>query len=285
MDANALRDLLAPYGIRPLKDRGQHFLLDDRVVERMVDAAAVAPGDRVLEIGPGPGILTAALLSKGAEVVAVELDLKLQALLRGRFGAEPRFRLVEGDALGFPNADLVARFPASAGSPPATYKVVANLPYNITSDALRKFLLEDPVPSSVTVMIQREVADRILAAPGDMSALAVFVRTFGEVGRVANVPAGAFLPPPKVDSAVIHITRKSRSSLDEFFRPVGEERYFSVVRAAFAGKRKQLRNSLKGLAASESALNAAFLRSGVPPERRPEELTVEQWRSLASALT
>lgn len=282
MDANALQELLAPYGIRPLRDRGQHFLLDDRVVGRMVEAAAVAPGDRVVEIGPGPGILTAALLAKGAEVVAVEIDLKLRSLLRDRFGAEPRFRLVEGDALGFPTADLSSRF---SGGGTAPYKVVANLPYNITSDALRKFLREDPVPSSVTVMIQREVADRILAAPGDMSALAVFVRTFGDVARVTNVPSGAFLPPPKVDSAVIHIVRKSREALLEFFRPVGEERYFTVVRTAFAGKRKKLRNSLQGLATSEKALNEAFLRAGIAPERRPEELTVEQWRALASALT
>lgn len=284
MDARALRDLLEPYGVRPLRDRGQHFLLDDRVVARIVEAAKIAPGDRVVEIGPGPGILTAALLAKGAEVVAIELDLKLQALLRDRFGAEPRFRLCEGDALGFPNADIVSRFSGPAAVAPS-YKMVANLPYNITSDALRKFLREEPTPSSVTVMIQREVADRILAAPGDMSALAVFVRTFGDVVRVVNVPAGAFLPPPKVDSAVIHIARKSRGTLEEFFRPVGEDRYFSVVRSAFAGKRKQLRNSLKGLAGSEKALNEAFLRAGIAPERRPEELSVEQWRSLASVLT
>ncbi len=280
MDANALRDLLAPYGIRPLRDRGQHFLLDDRVVERMVDAAGVGPGDRVVEIGPGPGILTAALLEKGAEVVAVELDMKLQALLRARFGGNRRFRLLKGDALSYKNADLVANFPSAP-----SYKVVANLPYNITTDALRKFLQEAPVPASITVMIQREVADRILAAPGDMSALAVFVRTLGDAARVVNVPAGAFLPPPKVDSAVIHITRKSESALAGFFSAVDEARYFRIVRAAFSGKRKQLKNSLKGFASSEKALKWAFIGTGIAPERRPEELSVGQWRALAAALT
>ncbi|MEY4745065.1 MAG: hypothetical protein RL272_1010, partial [Candidatus Parcubacteria bacterium] len=175
MDANELRDLLAPYGIRPVKDRGQHFLLDDRVVERMADAAGVAAGERVVEIGPGPGILTSVLLGRGAEVVAIELDLKLRSLLQARFGADPRFRLLEGDVRSFSNGDIASRFSAADGGP-AAYKVVANLPYNITTDVLRKFLLEPPMPSSVTVMVQREVADRILAQAGDMSALAVFVR-------------------------------------------------------------------------------------------------------------
>ncbi|MEY4745253.1 MAG: ribosomal small subunit methyltransferase, partial [Candidatus Parcubacteria bacterium] len=148
----------------------------------------------------------------------------------------------------------------------------------------RKFLLEPPMPSSVTVMVQREVADRILAQAGDMSALAVFVRTLGDASRVVNVPAGAFLPPPKVDSAVIHIVRKGDQALEDFFGGTSRDRYFSIVRTAFAGKRKQLKNSLQGLASSEKALNEAFLRSGIAPARRPEELAVEDWRALAAAL-
>lgn len=281
MTPDQLRALLEPYDIRPIKDRGQNFLLDERVVARMVDAAGIAEGDHVVEIGPGPGILTAALLGRGAEVVAVELDSKLRALLRGRFAMDLRFRMREGNALAFSNAEILAGFP----EPPASYKVVANLPYAITTEILRKFLLEEPLPSTVTVMVQREVADRVLAAPGDMSSLAVFVQTLGKVRRVVNVPAGAFFPPPKVDSAVIHIERKNEQELSDFFRGTSADRYFTIVRTAFSGKRKQLKNTLKSLGLQENGLTKAFTKAKVAPEQRPEELSVQEWRRLVLALT
>ena len=288
MTLDELRKLLEPHGIRPVKDRGQNFLLDDRVVGKMAEAAGVKAGSRVVEIGPGPGILTSALLERGAEVVAIELDSKLRSLLRGRFGMNVGFRMLEGDALSFPNADIISRFsePPTLHSPlPAPYQVVANLPYAITSETLRKFLLEPPLPSAITVMVQREVADRVLAAPGKMSALAVLVQTYGRVKRVTNVPAGSFYPPPKVDSTVIHIARKSEAELAAFFGSVRPERYFTVVRTAFAGKRKQLKNTLKALGLPENGLNKAFHATGIAPEQRPEELSVNDWRKLIAALT
>ena len=281
MTADELRSLLAPYGIRPIRDRGQHFLLDERIVGRMADAAGIGPGSRAVEVGPGPGILTTELLGRGADVVAVELDPKLVSLLKDRFGNEPRLRLLQGDALSFSNRDLAAAF----GPGQADWSVVANLPYAITSDALRKFLLEEPYPTSVTIMIQREVADRLLAPTGEMSAIAVMVRVFAEIGRVANVPAGAFFPPPKVDSAVIHIVRKDSRILADFFGSVAPDRFFSIVRAAFAGKRKQLKNSLRSLGLPENGLAEAFLKADIPPAARPEDLTVEEWRRLVFALT
>lgn len=281
MTADELRGLLEPYGIRPIRDRGQHFLLDERVVGRMAEAAGIGPGSRVVEIGPGPGILTVELLARGADVVAVELDHKLSVMLRDRFGNQPRFRLLQGDALSFSNRDLAAAF----GPGDATWSVVANLPYAITSDVLRKFLLEEPYPAAITIMIQREVADRLLSAAGEMSAIAVMVQTLGDIGRVANVPAGAFFPPPKVDSAVIHIVRKDARVLRDFFGDVPPNRYFAIVRAAFAGKRKQLRNSLRSLGLPENGLSKAFLKARIAPETRPEDLSVEDWRRLAVALT
>lgn len=282
MTAEELRALLEPHGIRPLRDRGQHFLLDDRVVERMVDAAGVRPGSRVLEIGPGPGILTSRLLDAGADVVAVEIDVKLRALLATRFGTRPGFRLLDGDARAFSNAMLVDAFSTGAIGP---YSLVANLPYAITSETLRKFLLEDPAPAAIVVMIQREVADRILAKPGDMSALAVMVQAMGDVTRVANVPAGSFFPPPKVDSAVIHIMRKTDAMLAQTFAGTTRERFLAITQAAFAGKRKQLRNTLRPLARDENSLNKAFLESKIAPTRRPEELSLEEWTRLTAALT
>lgn len=281
MTADELRSLLAPHGIRPVRDRGQHFLLDDRVVDRMIDAAAVTNGSRVLEIGPGPGILTARLLDAGADVVAVEIDSKLRTLLASRFGAHPKFRLLAGDARDFSNAMLVDAFSSGIVGP---YSLVANLPYSITSETLRKFLLEDPAPAAIVVMIQREVADRILAKPGDMSALAVMVQAMGDVTRVTNVPAGAFFPPPKVDSAVIHIMRRPDAALLQIFGNGTPERFFAISQAAFAGKRKQLRNSLRSIVNDENTLNKAFLRSSIAPTRRPEELSIDEWSKLAAAL-
>lgn len=280
MRPSDLAALLARHGIRPLKARGQHFLLDDRVVAAMVEEAALAPGERVLEIGPGPGILTEALLAAGAQVVAVEIDRRLCALLRERFG--DALTLVEGDVRRVSNAELASRFRSGAAR---GYKVVANLPYAITAEALQKFLLESPAPSDIVVMVQREVADRVLARTGDMSSLAVLVQTLATARRVVNVPRGAFMPPPAVDSAVIHISVRSGRDREAFFADIGFDRYFSIVRAAFAEPRKQLKNTLRRFAADAVALEKAFSEAKIRPQSRPEELGVEAWRRLALALT
>lgn len=277
MTPSELRALLEPHGIKPVHDRGQHFLLDDIVVEKMVAAAAIKSGDWVLEIGPGPGILTEKLLAAGARVVAVELDLKLRGLLKRRFGENKNFTLLDGDVLDFSNGAFF-----SHGE---KYKLVANLPYGITSEVFKKFLFERPAPESITVMIQREVADRVLAKRGDMSSLAVMVQTYADVTRVTNVPRGAFLPPPKVESAVIHMRLKSADEMERFFGHLSPERYFSVVRAGFAERRKQLKNTLRVIENDESKLKQAFSLAKVLPTARPEELSVSEWKSLADALT
>lgn len=271
-----LDELLATVGARPLKARGQHFLLDDAVVAKTVAAAGIKKGDTVLEIGPGPGILTAALLNAGARVIAVELDQKMVRLLETRFPGRD-LRIVHGDilrtdiaALGIPNG--------------AEYVVVANIPYNITSPILEKFLTESPMPRSMTLMVQKEVADRILAKRGDMNALAVFVRTSARVERVMNVARGAFFPPPKVESSVIHIVHKSEKEMAVFFGPVQPKRYAEVVRAAFQGKRKQLANSLRAVLPDKERLKKCFNKAKIAPSERPENLEIDDWRRLAEAL-
>ncbi len=272
-----LRDLLVPHGIRPVHERGQHFLLDETVVEKMIEAAAIKKGDHVLEIGPGPGILTEKVLAAGALVTAVELDLKLRSLLVERFGQNKDFTLLEGSVLDFTNAALAAHG--------KSYKLVANLPYGITSDVLKKFLLESPRPETITIMIQREVADRVLAKKGDMSSLAVMVQAYAEVSRVVNVSSKAFLPPPKVDSAVIHMKRKSDAEMTKFFGRLSPQRYFTVVRAGFAERRKQLKNTLRSVENDENKLKQAFLKAGLNSASRPEELSVIDWLALIDALT
>lgn len=277
MKVSELKALLEPYGIRPLRARGQHFLLDENVVKKMVTVAGVGKGDRVLEVGPGPGILTSALLDAGADLVAVELDMKLQALLADRFGTA--LTLVKGDIMHHENSGLLARF---SGSGP--YKVVANLPYAITSPILGKFLQGDVRPESMTIMIQKEVADRILAKPGKMSSITVLVQALGSVRRVMNVPKGAFFPPPKVDSSVIHIILRTEAERAARFGGVSQDFFFSVVRTAFAQKRKQLRNSLKGLFQDDRHLEKSFNQAKILASVRPEQLSVAQWFELIGTM-
>lgn len=277
MKVAELKSLLEPFGVQPLRARGQHFLLDESVVIKMLDVSGVGEGDRVLEVGPGPGILTSALLDAGADVVGVELDIKLQALLEDRFG--DTLSLVKGDILHHKNSELTSRF-SHAGP----YRVVANLPYSITSPVLEKFLQGDTRPESMTVMIQKEVADRLLAKPGKMSSIAVFVQTLGTVRRVTNVAKGAFFPPPKVNSSVIHIALKTEQERASDFENVPQDFFFTVVRTAFAQKRKQIRNSLKGFFKDKDDLEKSFKQAEIQTSARPEQLSVEQWFGLVRTM-
>lgn len=312
MSPSDLKTLFARFGVRPIRDRGQHFLLDDAVVGKMCDAAGIASGDRVVEIGPGPGILTEELLRRGAHVTAIELDKKMVDILRDRFekvtilgiGTEAEIRrkgppdehlgrfsgtllgtvpagMRIGDGLTVIHADARSVRNAELGSTP--YKVVANLPYGITSATIEKFLLEEPRPVSITLMIQREVAERVAAKAGSMSLLAVLCQALAEVAVVARVPSASFLPPPKVDSAVVHFRLRSAEESASVFRGASPSRVFSLTAAAFAASRKQLKNTLRAVAADDR-LAAAFAAAKVRPESRPEELRVEDWVNLAKAL-
>lgn len=271
-----LTALLAKVGARPIKARGQHFLIDDAVVAKAVAAAGIAKGETVLEIGPGPGILTAALLDAGASVIAVELDPKMVRILEERFAGRD-LRIVSGDIL---RTDLSA-----IGLPPGTsYAVVANIPYNITTPIIEKFLTDPSKPRSMTLMVQKEVADRVLAKPGDMNALAAFVRTNAHVSRVTNVARGAFYPPPKVESAVIHIVHKSPKELSDFFGEVEPVQYARIIRTAFQGKRKQLGNSLRAMFPEKEMLQKCLNTAKIKTSERPENLDLNDWKRLAEAL-
>lgn len=270
MRREKLSALLKQFGIRPIHDRGQHFLLDGAVVENMLAAAGVQVGDDVVEIGPGPGILTEALLDAGARVTAAELDLKLCALLEQRFSGR-EFRLLQGDALGFSDNDF-----SPSGRP---YKVVANIPYGITSPLIAHFLFDlDRPPQSLTLMVQREVAERIAAKPGAMSMLALSVQLRGEASVAMRVPRTAFAPPPKVDSAVIHISVHKKDPA------VDIQKVLAVAKTAFSAPRRQVQNTLASIRPGD-ALNAALLAAEIAPQARPAELSVEQWKRLTAALT
>ena len=277
MKPSDLREMLAAHGLDPVHARGQNFLADDHVLDAVVAAADLKPGEAVLEIGPGPGVLTEKLLAAGARVLAVEIDGRLQKLLVERFADAPGFTLLPGDILDFPSADLAARL----GAGDRGYKIVANIPYQITSKILLKFLKEAPKPSQMVLMVQREVADRLAARPGDMSQIAVAAQVFAEVSKVMNVPRGAFLPPPKVDSAVISLRLKGEAEIKDFFAGTTQEKYFSLVKSAFSSPRKKIRNTLPFPAAT---VEAALKQIGVNPQARPEELSVGDWQNLAKVI-
>jgi len=272
----SLRDLLESRDIRPKKGLGQNFLVDPVYLRKIADAAELSRDDLILEIGPGTGTLTELLLARAGHVVAVELDRRMVDLLRQRFAGAENLTLVQGDIL---SADLPAllqphlqRFRA--------YKAVANLPYYVTSAALR-LLLESPVRAALAVLtVQWEVARRVCAQPGEMSLLAVAVQWYAVPRIIAKVPAGAFSPVPKVDSAILRLDMRA----EPVAAVPGEDALFRVVRAGFSQRRKQLRNSLSaGLKMPAAQVEEVMRGAGVEPTRRAETLGLAEWAALARA--
>jgi 16S rRNA (adenine1518-N6/adenine1519-N6)-dimethyltransferase len=274
----SVRQLLDKYNLRPRKGLGQHFITDPNILRKIVEAAELSPDVAVLEIGPGLGTLTRWLAEAAGCVVAVELDEGMIALLREELAYLPNLELVQGDILELDPVTLV-RDPQSPdlGSRPV-YTVVANLPYYITSAAIRHLLEANPPPARLVLMVQLEVARRIVAQPGDMSLLAVSVQFYGRPRIVAKIPAGAFVPPPRVDSAIVRIDTYSVlpvavPDVDVFFR---------VARAGFGQRRKQLKNALAaGLALPSTEVSAVMARAGIEPQRRAQTISLAEWADLA----
>jgi 16S rRNA (adenine1518-N6/adenine1519-N6)-dimethyltransferase len=282
----AIKALLREWELTPQKALGQNFLADRRVLGQILAAAEISAADMVLEIGPGLGTLTQALAEQAQHVVAVELDRQLVALLHDRMRAFPNVQVVVGDILALDISELlpVEQASGSAGRGargPTAYKVVANIPYNITSAVLRHLLEAQIRPQLIVLMVQREVAQRITAKPGDMSLLSVSVQFYGQPRLVRRVPARAFYPVPKVDSAIIRIDPHPQLPLE----PEEVEPFFDVVRAGFGQRRKQLRNSLlHGLGLSAECIAGALEQAGVDGERRAQTLSVGEWVTLYRAL-
>jgi 16S rRNA (adenine1518-N6/adenine1519-N6)-dimethyltransferase len=271
------RDALAAANLQPRKRWGQHFLCDPGIVRRIVEAAGVDDEPAVLEIGPGLGALTDALAARARRLYLVEIDRGLAARLADRYAGRPHVRVLTGDVLALPLDTII---------PEPRAVVVANLPYNITTPILFRLLeLRARLPRAV-VMVQREVAIRLAARPGgrDWGVLPALVQTFAEVRVAFRVSRRAFLPPPRVESAVLDVRWSARPRVD-----VGDLAcYRAVVRAAFGQRRKTLRNSLSTLAAKRgldaAGLLAAFARAGIEPGVRPERLTTDDFARLARAL-
>jgi 16S rRNA (adenine1518-N6/adenine1519-N6)-dimethyltransferase len=264
-----VRELLARHDLHPRRSLGQHFVVDPNTVRRVARLAGVGPGDRVVEVGAGLGSLTLALAETGASVTAVEVDPRLAPLLRSVVEGTS-VRVVEGDALRL-DWDSVLGEGGEGGEP---WVLVANLPYNVATPLIADILDGVPAIGRMLVMVQREVAERLAARPGDAAygAVSVKVAYWATAAVVGRVPASVFLPPPKVESALVEVRRRAAPAVDD----VDRRWLFTLVAAGFGHRRKMLRGSLAGLVGPE-----AFACAGVRPEARAEELDVAAWARLA----
>lgn len=297
--ASRVRAALRSLELRPTRGMGQNFLIDGDALGAIVEAAGLSRDDTVIEVGPGLGVLTWELLQRAGRVVAVELDRRLCERLREEFAGDPRLSIVQGDILNLPPDRLIETWDlglgASSGAPDSEapdpkpqapgYKVVANLPYAITSAALRHFLEAAHRPELIVVLVQWEVAERIAARPGDLSVLAHSVQIYAEPEIIARVPAASFVPAPAVDSAVLRLRMRPRPAVD-----VEVDALLRLVKAGFLQARKKLSNALPtGLAAMGVKIEkpravAALEAAGVDPNRRAETVTLDEWQRIYRSL-
>lgn len=269
---SVVAEMLERHGLRLTRSLGQHFLVDGNVLGRLVEAAGLTPEDTALEIGPGIGTLTEELCSRAGRVVAVEMDRRLLAVLGENLSSRKNLEVVEGDAM---RVDLGASF-----SPGEKVKVVSNLPYNVATPLILRLLRELPQAESMVVTVQRELADRYSARPGHPSygGVSVKMALLAEVRRLAYVPPTVFLPPPRVESAIIRIDRR-----DAALSEAEVESFFLFLNAAFAARRKMLANALSAGRAPycpRAAVDKALEETDLAPGIRAEELTCEELLSI-----
>jgi len=273
-----LKDLLTRHGFSFSKSLGQNFLIDENILNKIVSGAEISKEDNVLEIGPGAGTLTYALARQAAKVVAVEIDSALLPVLKETLDGLDNVQVIHGDILKMDLNDLIQ---SSFDNKP--FKVVANLPYYITTPIIMRFLEEELPYSSITVMIQKEVAERMAAKPGnkDYGALSVAVQFYTQPKIIGKVPSSVFMPPPKVDSIVINLKKRSSPAVDV----ADTARFFQVVKAVFAQRRKTLLNTLNAanIARLDKEELSKLLRSlNIDPQRRGETLTLEELAAISN---
>ncbi len=266
------RDICRLFAIKPARSKGQNFLINDKIYDDIIRAADLKSADTVLEVGPGLGFLTMKLAARVKQVIAVELDDQLADYLQIGIDSQDidNVTIINEDVLKFNFAEQL----------PDNYKIVANLPYNITSIFLRQVLSNTHRPSSLILMLQKEVAERIIAQAPDMSILAVSIQYYADPQIIRKVAAGNFWPEPEVDSAIIKIELKpGKYSLEK------DKQFFRLVKIGFSAKRKMLKNNLAaGLKISTKTLENILVKNSFDPKIRAEELSLSDWHKLFAAL-
>lgn len=264
-----LKKKLSQYNLRPNTNAGQHFLLDQEILEEIVKAAELLKKDTVLEIGSGPGNLTVLLAESVGKVLAVENDQRIIPLLNDSVKDFTNVEIIQSDIFKWRSESKLME---------QGYKIVANLPYYITAKILRTFLSQPPKPLTMTILVQKEVADRLTASPGLMSLLSVSVQYYAQVHQICAIPSSAFLPKPKVDSALIFIDKIKDNQ-------PGDKDFFQLARIGFSSRRKQLHNNLRaGLHLHQTVILKAFDNIGLKKTVRPQELSIEDWKGLSRSL-
>jgi len=265
------KSILDQYGLSAKKSLGQNFLFDDHILSRIANAAELNGGDDVLEIGPGFGSLTRHLSDAAGRVVAVEIDDRFIPILNNRLADLNNVELIQADILNFQPANFFQ----------SSYKVVANIPYYITGAILRHLLSTTLRPSLTILTVQRDVAERLSAGPGDMSLLAVSVQLVTDVTRLFTIKAGSFWPRPDVDSQVVMLQQRK----ERLITLEDEARFFKLVRAGFGQKRKQLQKNLRILGYPRSVLETALEEANISGSQRAETLAIEDWVAILQALS
>lgn len=279
------RELLRRFNLQARKRLGQHFLIDEEMLEVITSAAELSPADVIMEVGPGLGVLTRELARQAGWVITIELDSKLATALKQTLARFDNIAILNENILEIVPSALLeeqkARFPREIVNP-FGYKVVANLPYYITSPVLRHFLETSVKPRIMVVMVQKEVAEAIVAEPGRMSLLSISVQFYGEARIISYVPARCFYPAPEVDSAILRVKPYHQPAVAVSDTKI----FFELVRAGFTARRKQIGNSLaQGLREPKTDVLPLLEKADIAPQRRAETLTLGEWARLCRAFT
>lgn len=270
--------LLRKYGLRPDKRLGQNFLVDDAALRRVIEAAEIGADEAVLEIGAGLGSLTRYIAITAQQVIAIEIDKKLMPALQEIMASFDNVRIINGNILNIAPGKLTSNFQP----PTSNYIVVANIPYYITSAIIRHLLETTAKPQRIVLTVQKEVAERICAPPGQLSLLALSVQVYGEPKIVARIPSGAFYPAPKVDSAVVKIELFPESVIPSHHIP----QFFQLTKAGFSQKRKTLLNSISAGMAWPKEITSNYLKlADIDPQRRAETLSLDEWGNLVKTVS
>jgi 16S rRNA (adenine1518-N6/adenine1519-N6)-dimethyltransferase len=270
---NHFQNLAAKYGLQPGRTYGQNFLIDESVIQKILKISNTDSTDTVVEVGPGFGILTFALAAASGKVISFEIEKKLKKFWEDAQKKYPNVEIHWGNVL--------KTFPEISKNLPPYYKVVANLPYQITSAVIRMFLETPNPPTSLTLMVQKEVGERICADPGQMSLLSVSVQYYAKPHLELIVPSSSFWPPPRVDSAIISLRNLGKNE-----SPVAEKEFFSMVKAGFANRRKLLIKNLTGFVgkSGREGLNEIFEKMSLSKTVRAQELSMSEWHLLATEI-